>query len=435
VDFAVDLHHQGAIPRAVVTLALNGREVLRQTVPLQGQPPVVTLRGQWEVEPGRWLSGEVSAAAEGGEADALPADDKSAFVLPPVEEGKVALLARSFYLRAALSPEIARGRWQVEALDPAGKLPSQLGDVLVLEADQAQSTEVRDLLLRYLNNGRGVLLLVNRSTPLVKGFLRELGFAVDERPAPASAEGAGEGFRFVATRHPIFAPFASGELGDLLTTRVHRHVRLASPSAQPLLYGTSGDPLLFENTGTEGRLLVLAFGWDRDDTDWPIAPTFLPFLDLALQHARAAVPVVTAAEPGTLWTWTVPPGVAAHEVALARQGHVVARAAVDASHHAALPVPDGPGLYDVLYDGQGPVVGRIAVDPPIAESDLSYVRDPAALSAWRIAAPPRAAKAAPLALPGAESAFRSLVWWWLLLAGAALLAAEMLSLVGRKEAV
>ena len=39
----------------------------------------------------------------------LVADDHSYFCLPPVEEGRVSVLARSPYLNLALAPEVMRG--------------------------------------------------------------------------------------------------------------------------------------------------------------------------------------------------------------------------------------------------------------------------------------------------------------------------------------
>ena len=77
-------------------------------------------------------------------------------------------------------PEVARGRWKAEPVDPADPLAGELADVLLLEADAAQSHAARDLVRRYLNNERGVVLLVNRATPLLKGFLQELGYEVRE---------------------------------------------------------------------------------------------------------------------------------------------------------------------------------------------------------------------------------------------------------------
>ncbi|HSK77712.1 MAG TPA: VWA domain-containing protein, partial [Thermoanaerobaculia bacterium] len=229
VDLSVEVRHQGGVRRGALTLTLNGREVRREHVTLEGAPPVITVRGQWTTDPGQWLRGAVSIEPIEGGKDALPADNRSWFCLPPVREGRVALLARSLYLRTALSPEVARGRWKAEPVDPADPLAGELADVLLLEADAAQSHAARDLVRRYLNNERGVVLLVNRATPLVKGFLHELGYEAREGGSPGE-----EGFRFFSVRHPIFQPFRAGELGDLSEVRVLRHTHLKSREATPL---------------------------------------------------------------------------------------------------------------------------------------------------------------------------------------------------------
>ena len=95
----------------------------------------------------------------------------------------MALLAQSPYLRLALSPEIMRGQWATRVLEPT-KLAAELAanqdaDVLCLESNYLQSGDARKLLWRYLTNGRGVVLLVNRVTPSIVGCLRELGFEAE----------------------------------------------------------------------------------------------------------------------------------------------------------------------------------------------------------------------------------------------------------------
>ncbi|HKV07505.1 MAG TPA: BatA and WFA domain-containing protein [Thermoanaerobaculia bacterium] len=430
VDLSVELRHQGGVRRAAITLTLNGREVRREHVTLEGAPPVITVRGQWTTDPAQWLRGVVSIEPIEGERDDLAADNRSWFCLPPVREGRVALLARSLYLRTALSPEVAKGRWKAVPVDPANPGDGELADVLLLEADAAQSHAARDLVRRYLNNERGVVLLVNRATPLVKGFLNELGYDVREK----GAEGE-DGFRFFSVRHPIFQPFRSGELGDLSEVRVLRHTHLVSREASPLIYGASGEPLVFEGGEGQGRLLVFSFGLDRTDTDWPIHPTFLPFLDLALQHARAAAPVETSAVPGGLWAWRLPEGASARSIVLYQKDREVARAAVDESRRASLRMPDAPGIYTVAYDQSREVRGLVAVNPSPKESRLTYVKEPPVLAVWRSA--PKSEEPKPEA-PAPELAARAgaldqRVWWWLLLAGSAFLLFETVSLVLRRE--
>jgi Aerotolerance regulator N-terminal len=428
VDLAVPLYHRGPARSVDAVLTVNGRTVLRQQLALQPPSGVVTLQGQWRADPSQWLQGELRLEDA---QDALPLDDRGYFCLPPVREGRVALLARSPYLRAALDPSVMKGRWAAEVLDPAGAArllqadERTLADVLVVEGDYAQSQAVRDLVFRHLDNARGVVLVLGRATPLVRPFLGELGLTVTG-PAVTSAES----FRAIATDHPIFRPFAGGALGDLTVPRVLRHLPLRAREAVPLLYGDGGDPLLLEATGTKGRLLTFAFGLDREGGDLPVSPAFVPLLDLVLQHARAGTAAQTSALPGALYTHHVDDGGRPREVVLRQGGRVEARAPVDANGDARLPVPDRPGFHTIGYDEGTEAKGMIAVNPSPKESDLRYEPRPAALSAWVVPAAPAAAAAAD---PVAASDDGRLPW--LLLAAAALaLTAESGALLARRAA-
>lgn len=428
VDLAVPLHHRGPARAVNAVLNVNGRTVLRQQLALQPPSGTVTLQGQWRADPAQWLQGELVLEDAG---DALPADDRGYFCLPPVREGRVALLARSPYLRAALDPSVMKGRWAAEVLDPAGAArllqadERALGDVLVVESDYAQAQAVRDLVFRHLNNGRGVVLVVGRATPLLRPFLGELGLTVTG-PAVAGSES----FRAIATDHPIFRPFAGGALGDLTAPRVFRHLPLRAREATPLVYGEAGDPLLLEVAGTRGRLLAFAFALDREGSDLPLAPAFVPLLDLLLQHARAGTAALTSALPGSLFTHHVEDERRPREVVLRQGDRVEARAPVDASGDARLTVPDRPGFHTIGYDDGTEPKGMIAVNPSPKESDLRYEARPAALSAWVVPADETTA-AAPATTAVSDD---GRLPWLLLLAAAVLLAAESGALVVRRAA-
>jgi hypothetical protein len=87
---------------------------------------------------------------------------------------------------------------------------------------------------------------------------------------------------------------------------------------------------------------VFAFGLDREGSDLPLSPAFVPLLDLLLQHARAGTAVETSALPGALFTHHVEDGSRPREVVLRQDWRVSARASVDANGDARLPVPDRP---------------------------------------------------------------------------------------------
>jgi hypothetical protein len=430
VELSARLRHPSR-GKATVVLEADGVRVFREEVALDGKPEVLTLHGEWPADPTRWVRGQVWIE---NASDALAADDRVYFTVPPVREGRVALLARSPYLRAALSPEIVRGRWAASALDAASDLGAvaekDLADVLVLEGDYAQSEQVRTLAFRYLNNGRGVLLVAGRTTPLLGGFVRELGF---ELAGQGEKE---EGLRFVAGDHPVFKPFAGGELGDLAEPRVFRHLRLRPLQGVPLAFGESGDGLVFEGGATRGRLLVLPFALDRTQTDWPLRASFIPFLDLALQHVRAEARVETSAEPGPPVLHELPTGREVLEVVLSDEsGRPVGRAPVGEDRRARLPGPERPGFYALTYDGAREPEVVLAVNPSTKESVLRYVADPAALRAWVVPPASRASEPVAVALTRASSraALEQRWWWWLLWAAALALVVESLQLVFRRE--
>lgn len=417
----------GQAGKPTVVVEANGVRILEKTVALAPPSGQMSLQALWESkEPNEWIRGKIAILDS---RDELPADDAAYFFVPAVREGRVGLLARSRYLKAALSPETMRGRWSAELLDPSAHLaevPEEaLGDVLVLEASYAQSEQVRALVYRHLNAGRGVILIVERMTPLLKGFLAELGLEPVGRLV--SAEGQ-EGFRYVATRHPVFSPFVQGELGNLLDVRVLAHRTLRPTSALPLLYGSSGDGLLFEGAGTKGRLLVFPFAFERTETNWPLEPTFVPFLDLALQYVRGASDPVSSFPPGTIHVHELPRDHAnVREIVLRSREKELSRHAVDEGGRALLTLPAEPGLYDLTHDDNPAVRAVVSVNPPAKESVLRYLPDPPALEAWKLpeATSASAPEPTPLLWRSRAYALEERWWYWLLLLGALALVVEM----------
>ena len=426
VNFTVKLSHEGEAKTADIRLRANEQVILNRAVDLDQQPETILLQAQWEAEPASWLRGEVTVD---GTPDALAADNRVFFSLPPVIEGKVALLAQSPYLRLALSPEVMRGQWATRVLEPT-KLSAELAatedaDVLVVESNYLQSSDARKLLWRYLTNGRGVLLLVNRVTPSIGGCLRELGF--EAAGTIGEEKGAAERFQFVFFNHPIFHPFLSPDYGSLMEIKVLKYAQLKGSQALPLIFSEKGAGLFFQGTKFPGKLFVAAFGLDREHTSWPVDQTFIPFLDLTLQTARAEDPTPTTFEPGEIGKIQLPVGSTVREAVMRDERKVLSRAPVEQGR-AQVRMPDQPGVYALTYDDSDQVEKLFSVNPSPKESQLAYVDAPEALTTWRVNLPPSSGKAVATAAREKLSLSGILQqhwWWWMVVGGLAALMLEM----------
>lgn len=423
LNCTVKLLHTGPAQTAQVTMRANDQTILSRAVDLVEQPETILLQAQWEADPALWLRGEVSVE---GQPDTLAGDNRAYFALPPVREGRVALLATSPYLRLALSPEVMRGHWTTRLLDPA-KLADEVAagkdeEVLILESGYLQSPHARELVSRYLQNGRGALLLVNRLSPAANGMLRELGFVVKD--PPGSAQPAAERLQFFFSNHPVFHPFLSPDYGNLLEVTVRRHEQIEALEAVPLVFSSSGDPLFFEGTRFRGRLFVAGFGLDREQTTWPTHVTFIPFLDLCLQAARAEDVTLDGYEPGQAAVVPFPVDSAVREVVLRDSLTELQRIPV-IEGKAQLFMPGQPGVYTLSWDNAAAPEKIFSINPSPKESRLSYVESPPALDLWQADRDSEISRPLPPpkpALISLNAILQQRIWWWLLLAaGAALL--------------
>jgi hypothetical protein len=426
VNFTVKLSHLGEAKTANIVLRANEQVIFNRAVELEKEPDTILLQAQWEADPAAWLRGEVTVD---GTPDALAGDNRVFFSLAPVIEGKVALLAQSQYLRLALSPEVMRGQWASRVLEPT-KLAAELAgnedaDVLVVESNYLQSGDARKLLWRYLTNGRGVVLLVNRVTPSISGCLRELGFEAEG--TVSTEKGSAERFQFVYSNHPIFHPFLSPDYGSLMDVKVSKYVQLKGSQAMPLIFSEKGAGLFFQGTKFAGKLFVAAFGLDREHTSWPVDQTFIPFLDLTLQTARAEDPTPTTFEPAEISKIQLPVGSTVREAVLRDERQVLSRAPVEQGR-TQLRMPEKPGVYALTYDDGTQVEKMFSVNPSPKESQLAYVDAPEALKVWRVNLPPGTGKPAVMPARGKLSLSGILQqqwWWWMVMGGLAALMLEM----------
>jgi hypothetical protein len=354
IQFTATVGHSGNSDVGTLKLVVNGQEILEHVIRLDNKTNEVSISAEWESDPTVWLQGSLNVSAD---HDDLALDNTAYFTLPPVTEGRVALLTHSVYLQTALSAAVSRGHWASQILQPrdiSTLLAASGGseaDVLMVDADYLQSATGRDLVDRYAKDGRGVFIMMGRNSPLLGPLLQKLGFqsglmSLSDATPPLQP------IRYFVSESPIFLPFTVPDFSNLLDVRIGTPVHLHATQAKPILFGQDGSGLIFEMPPDQGHILLSTFAFDRDETDWVVQPSFVPFLDSALQYLRPQVPLNQSLEPGQVWLAQLPPQASA-SMAILRdtKGAELAQATVDtARHRALLRAPAAPGLYHLTYD-------------------------------------------------------------------------------------
>jgi hypothetical protein len=319
----------------------------------------------------------------------------------------------------------------VDPTDPGGKEAGKPeADVLCIESNYLQSEDARKMLAKYLADGRGVVLLINRVTPVIKGALQELGFTAEE--PILRAPGEEEKFQFVLPSHRIFHPFVASEYGNLMTVKVRAYQRLHSSEAIPLIFSEKGAGLFFQSTRYQGKLFVAAFGFDREHSSWPTHPTFIPFLDLTLQAARTRDSSQNAFEPGESVDLQVNANVPSGPLILSDEYRELGRFPVHQGR-ARVQMPSRPGLYP-LREPSGRIERLIAVNVPSKESALNFADPTKTLDQWKTKSTDLTfqTRSQPALVP-MPVILQQRFWWWMLLAGLVALMAEMALAAVRKE--
>lgn len=416
VNFTLRLGHLGPAAEAKVSLFTNGRPVFERTIDLRNQPQTILLQGQCAADPASWVRAE---AVVNGTPDALEPDNHFYFAVAPVTQGKVALLAHSIFLKTALSPEVMRDHWSRQVLDvtdPGVAATVPAADVLVIESSYLQSAKGRSLVQNYLVARRGVMLFVDRLSPSIDSNLRSLGFEPDG--ALTLGLSTPEHFAFVVSNHPIFEPFESSGLGALTEITVSHYARLKPTMGRPLVFSESGNGLFFESTKYPGKFFVCAFGMDRDQTSWPVHPTFVPFLDLALQATRPQEKLRTSFEPGEVAMIPIPSAPDAQKISILGKAGELSNVGI-VNGHARLHLPDEPGIFTLVFGQSREPRQFVAVNPPSQESELLYVSSTKPLREWSFTGPARQAPQAVASLLDFRYSNTSAqpMWWCMLMLG------------------
>ena len=189
-----------------------------------------------------------------------------------------------FYLQRALDaasrdPEDQRARLARDARALAGGDLSGYAAVVVLST-RGLEREARDAIGAFVRSGGGVLVAASPEVePGVLGAMFDLKIQLT-----GIDENNGAGLLSVTDlRHPIFRPFGplSANLGQV---RFERTWRIRPEGWDIAARFSDGTPALLERAEGRGRIVLFASDLDRRWNDFPVQPSFVPFVVEAVRY-------------------------------------------------------------------------------------------------------------------------------------------------------
>jgi hypothetical protein len=205
------------------------------------------------------------------------------------------LAREAFYLQQALAAGGERTAYQVD-----GVSASQLGTwdgarlekytTVVLTSTRGLERRGRDLIEAYAKAGGGVLVA---AAPEMDGEVAAdalgdaNGLAIVD-PGEAATRTAARALTPLDARHPVFKTFG-GQGASLGAANFRRIANISGRDCQPIARFTTGEVAILDCSRGEGRAIVLASDLDNRWNDWPLRPTFVPFLHEVVRYLSGSL--------------------------------------------------------------------------------------------------------------------------------------------------
>jgi len=211
-----------------------------------------------------------------------------------------------FYLETALRP----GDRDDSQLDVTTVAPDELANRRLADFDVVFLCNVKTpdgaALHDYVRHGGGLFIALGDNVdpdayndalgdllPQPLQALRTVGAtAADRDDGERLAGGNGQRLGRVDRNHPLLAPLGESHAAEALEAARFSRYALFRPTAetqrQVLLHFADGAPALIESHLGEGRVLLWASTIDRDWTNLPIQPAFLPLVQQATRYLARA---------------------------------------------------------------------------------------------------------------------------------------------------
>jgi hypothetical protein len=242
--------------------------------------------------------------------DGYPADNVRYVVFDPPAPRTLLVVTvdgnvsrEAFYLSRAATVDARAFEVETIGFDSvAGLTPDRLARyaAVLLIGTRGLDRRGRDLVERYVESGGASLIVagphVDADAPA--RILSDVKLSAQVHDASPAVS-----FAPTDARHPIFRTFGP-LMANLSQVRFNRSVQIDdAPGAEVLARFNGGEPALLEYEHGRGRLLYFASDLNRAWNDFPIHPTFVPFVQELLRYLTA-----TREEPRNYLVADVPQG-------------------------------------------------------------------------------------------------------------------------------
>jgi hypothetical protein len=304
---------------------------------------------------------------------------------------QVPRLDELFFLRTALTagPE-DKGPIQVDAVSPAAVAESDLSKypLVILPNVESLPAVAVEKLETFVDRGGSLLIFLgdkvstsfyneNLASPsrLHGGLLP--GRLLQVQGNPAASEDFATGGE-VDYDHIALSAFQDAKFANLASVRYQALWNVDAGSSAVLMRASTGAPLLCEKAFGKGRVLLFTSTCDRDWTDFPVRPAFLPWVHRLVAYL-AQEPMGTKRFHVT--GDSIPLPVAASEgmpqIVVKKADGTLGHATYtgDTDHPLVFNDTTQPGVYSVIASDKKAASSCFAVNLDGYESDLRYLDD------------------------------------------------------------
>lgn len=397
IPINITLSNNSARPRRTrVAVAINGERKLDEEVEIEANA-VKEVKMQCAFT----TTGMNHVSASVG-TDAMPYDDERHLALRVFEPCRILLIKPDanpgqkssrddIFIRFALNPMNrskdnnfvveSRSSSEVKAIDL-----KSFSAVFLLNQRHLELDLIKRLSDYLLSGGNLITFLGDRVEPdwYNKHLVDDLGGGyllparIFKRVGNAVSRSIGYQMTDLDMGHPAFNIFASDGNGDPGRAQVFEFFQVRpNPTAMLLCRMSHGLPGIIEERRGRGRSMLITFAADTSWSNWPVRPTWLPFLHQSL------IAMITGND---LEIGNIPPGMPVSATINAEEAAEILLKLPDGSEkkistqpgvqglvHFSARDTDLPGYYEIRTDNNRRILTAFAVNPPPEESRLDRI--------------------------------------------------------------